>query len=291
MRTPVEKPMARKVRYRVPQTLLLSILLALAGCDKQSSAATVQPARAKPIKFPDLSRLKGKAASGLSHDAAIGERIRDIVPVVSYSCMDDIFKYMRDLDITADGTLSSDADGSHVYGFRTGFFTLTPTGEMDIVLQCENGKTDHRFFQYFTTRAPTIPAPTPLMAWLRMQAMPGDELRRMDDSGVNDFEYAAIERTALTYVVKPVETQRAQAPKAPPVEEHYVVAGGVICTNTYDFYRVNAVERSGNPYAQLPVGCETLGANLRVNFIHSVNGYLQVGNEGGTAWVRPQDFR
>jgi hypothetical protein len=82
---------------------------------------------------------------------------------------------------------------------------------------------------------------------------------------------------------------RAQQPQVQ--ESHYVVAGGVICTNPNDFYRVNAVERSGNPYARLPATCETLGANLPVSFSHYVNGYLQVGNEGGTAYVRVQDFR
>lgn len=287
----VERTMERNVFCRAPKTLLLSILLSLTACDKHSSAATVEAVQSRPIKFPDLQRLKGKATSGLIKDAAIGARIVDIVPVVSYNCMEDIFRYMRDLELTADGTLLSDASGSHAENFRTGFFSLTPVGDMDIVLQCENGKSTGRFFQYFTTRNSTLPAPDALMTWLRTQAIPGDELRRMDVSGVNDFTYAAIERTALTYVVKPQETQPKQALKSAPVEQHYVVAGGVICTNPNDFFRVNAVERSGNPYAQLPATCETVGANLPVNFIRSVNNLFLVGNEGGTAYVRIQDYR
>lgn len=272
------------------KAIVLAVLVTAMGYGIPARAVeSTQP------KFPDLAQRKGEALKELIKDRLVADRLHWTVPVSRYNCMNDIFEYMPPVELASDGSIQTNAMGSRAEGFRSGFFALTPAGDVDVVLQCENGKPTQRVFQYFTTRAITVAAPSALMSWLRMQAIPGDNVVRTGGgSGGNNFDYPAITKTTLNTDGRERQTAQSTAPAQPrpaASEQHYIVTGGVICGNPYDFFKVNAIERTGNHYASLPVGCETVGADVPVNFIRSSNNFLLVGNSGGTGWIRPRDFR
>lgn len=280
---------SRKTLLQRPVILVCALMAALGYGAAALAADSSLP------RFPDLAQHKGDALKELIKDRLIGGRLYEAVPVGRINCMNDIFEYMPPIELADDGGIQTNAMGSRAESFRSGFFSLTPAGDVDVVLQCENGKPTQRIFQYFTTRPVTVPAPVALMAWLRMQAIPGDRVVRTGGGTAgSQFDYPAIERTALNTDGRDRQATQSSAPAQPrptPSEQHYVVAGGVICSNPYDFYKVTAIERTRNPYARLPMGCETVGENLPVNFIRSSNGFLLIGNSGGTAWVRQGDYR
>jgi|GEM_PF-1982145 len=68
-----------------------------------------------------------------------------------------------------------------------------------------------------------------------------------------------------------------------------------MCVNAKSFYKVNAIEMTGNNYVSLPSDCEYAGSDIAVNVLRqfsdpTVGAIVVVGNAGGSAFVRMKDL-
>jgi hypothetical protein len=272
------------MRARV-SVLAIIFLMLVTGCDKATSLLTAE-------KYKNLQRFVGKGPNELLADFQIGPAITGLVPSELNSCMDDVFNYAQDIERLASGAIRASANGSHADSQRVGYISVEPSGRIDVILWCDFNR---EYYFWYSTAPIEKNASPDLIAWARLVGSNNSPtLRRFGEDHIRNFNYASIQKGDLASVLTDEdkkELAKEAAAQAQRAQGNYIRAGGVICSNPYSFFRVNAVERSGNPYAQFPSDCETVGADLPVNFIRSVNGLFMVGNAGGTAYVRQQDYR
>lgn len=129
---------------KLPKVVLSSavFLLVLSGCsndasdDREPSRNAPNLSAVKLTPFNELGRFNGVPPSDLMKDEIIGKEIRAIVPRTAFACMDNVFNYMRDLELGKDGALSATMNGSHADNFMEASVTVKPSGALTIVLQC-----------------------------------------------------------------------------------------------------------------------------------------------------------
>lgn len=127
---------------------------------------------------------------------------------------------------------------------------------------------------------------------LRVDALTNEELRFQ--SVVRRSGTAR--RSACMKTKPPVQAQATRRSTGNGQQVRYLPAGSVICLSVRSFYKVNAIERTGNQLASLPDDCDHIGTDSRVNVLKTTSdpvvGMLHlVGNAGGTVYVRMSDLR
>jgi hypothetical protein len=202
----------------LPRLCAIAIVLGTGfGCSKEPSSETAKaqnpaaaPAPAQVlatplIPFPDIAKFEKKAPNDLVADSTIGKVIRSIVPQAQLKCMDEILDYMPDLQLAKDGSVTAELNGSHADNFMVGYVNASPTGEINIVLQCL--PPDDKPHLYFTNRNIAGEAPAALMNWYYMVAGQQDVVRVSNGKETRDIPYAQFLKETLAGAAKPLQDQ------------------------------------------------------------------------------------
>ncbi len=181
-------------------TILIAILAiaAVQGCYEQSSPNPAKEVAAAPlVPFSNIATFDNKAPNDLVADLTIGKVIRSIVPQAQLKCMDEIFNYMPDLQLSKDGSVSAQSMGSHADNWMIGYVNASPTGEVDIVLQCDPQADNKPPYLYFTTRNIAGNAPVSVLNWYYIVAREEDVVRVSDGKETRDIPYAQFLKETL----------------------------------------------------------------------------------------------
>lgn len=279
------------MRARVSVWVVVFLVL-VTGCDKAASIVTSD-------KYKNLQRFVGKGPNALLADPQIGHVIAGLVPEPLNTCMDDVFNYAPDIERLDNGTIRTSANGSRVDSQRVGYVSVEPSGRIDVILWCDH----NRDYYFWYSTAPLEKNASPdLIAWARLVGSGnGPPLRRFGTRYVQNFGYESIQKGQLASATseKEDEEKARKAPKVAAQSQHaqgtFVRAGAVMCVNVKSFYKVNAIEMTGNNYVSLPGDCDYVGSAIAVNVLRQfsdpvVGGIAVVGNAGGSAFVRIKDL-
>jgi len=154
--------------------------------------------------FGKLDRFKGKPPDDLVKDAVIGNVIRSIVPQSQFKCMDDVFNYLRDLDLNPDGSVSASANGSHADNFQEAYLSVSPSGSVNLVLNCEPQANPKGKYLFFSNDGNSAKASKAVLQWLYEVGRAEDRVVRSDGKSVEEMGVG--------------ELVQAVAPKNQPVE-------------------------------------------------------------------------
>lgn len=225
------------------------LLLLLSACSKTSpsaersesntTAAASAPVAAKASEpvgltaFKNVDRFKGKPPSDLIKDDTIGKEIRAIVPQALFKCMDDIFNYMRDLEIDGAGAVTANMNGSRADQFMEAFISVTPGGVVNVVLQCDPQREPKGKYQFFTNEGIRAATPRAILDWMYIVGREGDTVTKSDGKAQIDISYATFlesllggaAKNTLTSVTTP-STNAAAAPTGVAVQAEPVVTKG-----------------------------------------------------------------
>lgn len=190
------------------------------GCSKEPSSETAKAQNLAPapviaatlIPFPEIASFEKKAPNDLVADSTIGKVIRSIVPQAQLKCMDEILDYMPDLQLSKDGSVTAELSGSHADNFMVGYVNASPTGEINIVLQCL--PPDDKPHLYFTNRNIAGEAPAALLNWYYMVAGQQDVVRVSNGKETRDIPYAQFLKETLAGAAKPLQDQSGTSKKA-----------------------------------------------------------------------------
>ncbi len=203
--------------YRIG--VVVVIVGSVFGCSKEPGSETGKAtssakvdAATPLIPFPDIANFEKKAPNDLVADLTIGKVIRSIVPQAQLKCMDEIFNYMPDLQLSKDGSVTAELNGSHADNFMVGYVNASPTGEINIVLQCL--PPDDKPHRYFTNRDIAGEAPAPVLNWYYMVAGQQDVVRVSDGKETRDIPYAQFLKETLAGAAKPLQDQSRTSQQA-----------------------------------------------------------------------------
>lgn len=106
---------------------------------------------------------------------------------------------------------------------------------------------------------------------------------------------SAVVFAVTSKVEKPSEVKETKQVEQ-KANQSYMRSGSIICTNPMSFVKVASLERVNMQYAKLPDDCDTVGVDIPVNILKSMqvpiagSVYL-VGNQYGTVYIRIRDIR
>ncbi|WP_343851645.1 hypothetical protein [Rhodanobacter soli] len=138
--------------------------------DSNAQSATPSPA---PVAAPaapvalDMMLYKDMQVVDLLKDPVFGKRAISIVPRTSMECVNHTFSSMQALALDSSQNASSEAFGSHADNWIEGYVQASPTGDLDVVVDCdESSDASTKHFTYFTTRGINAAPPAGLKFWL-----------------------------------------------------------------------------------------------------------------------------
>ena len=153
------------------------------------------------IALTNLATYNGGRPKKAQADSEISKMLCGIVPQSSLNCLNDLFDNMQDIQLTANGSIQSDASGSHADNFHKAFFSASPGGNVDVVLSCEGEP-----YQYFTNRLPSEPAPKSLLDWVEQLNVRAYWVKRFDHNTNYDFMFSHAEIKKVNLAITPAMT-------------------------------------------------------------------------------------
>ncbi len=264
------------------------MVVMVAGCNGELALP-------KGDQFSDLQRFVGRGPNDLVVDPEVGPAISQIVSPTLSTCMDDVFNYASDIELLQDGSIRSSALGSRADSDRAGYVSVHPSGRIDVILWCDH----NRNYYFWYSSAPLAEnASLDLITWARVMMGRGPTLRRFGETHIKNFGTNDIQKGELFYVLTDEDRRQVankSADKSSRNSGDFIRAGAVVCVDLKSFYKVNAIEISGNQYVPLPGDCENVGVDIPVNILRRfsdpvVGNVALVGNAGGSILVRMKDL-
>jgi len=281
---------------------------------KDGPAGSVDDASAEKSRLSSLlpekhgvaafDSIGGKGPAALLKDPEFGPVLERITPSEIKGCRDEYFNYAIDLTKQPDGTLSSKETGCGDSCMRTdknliGYVGVTKDGRVDIVLDCRGGNWGYADFLWFSS-APIETNGTPdLIEWAKLVVIKGEPaMVRQGEGFQRRFIPDIVEKGDLSSpnIVQLKEQKAARdAVRAKKPGVSFAKAGAWVCVNAKSFYKVRALEATGNMYAQMPQDCGRLGDIAEV-YIQStfhdpvVGDMTLISNDGGAVYIRRRDL-
>ena len=293
----------------------------------KAAAATVEPKRNTFEPLSNLAAFKGKAPEEFLSDASVGPKLRTILPQEQIACAKEIFNYMPDLELKPDGSVHAELMGSHAEGWRHGLINVHPSGEINLLLDCNFDGKGKQPYYLFTNRNIEINSAKVISDWIAETPLNGDEMVVVSD-GLTKREtlLQQLTRKAGNVVAKNLADQKSTSDEtsstkgkekvvseAAPIKQSnnnsasnatnsqsqrriaYIRAGAIACGNPGSFLKIAAIERVNNPYVSLPGDCETAPADIPTTFIRYIrtptaSDLIQAGTLVGTFYVRNYDI-
>jgi hypothetical protein len=135
--------------------------------DSSAQSATPSPT---PVAAPaalDMMLYKDMQVVDLLKDPVFGQRAISIVPRTNMECVNRTFSSMQALALDSGQNAISEAFGSHADNWIEGYVQASPTGDLDVVVDCdESSDASTKHFTYFTTRGINAALPAGLKFWL-----------------------------------------------------------------------------------------------------------------------------
>lgn len=298
---------------------LVIVATVLSGCSKESSVGSTVDGviarfgpkisgdsgqRNSKVKFEDLDNFVGKPPSDLLEDDSIEAVIRSIVPQSRFKCMDDLFNYMRDLEATPAGGVTSELNGSHADNFMEAFISVSPSGAVHLVLQCDPHGNPKGKYYYFTNAGMNATVPKPLLNWMYIVGREEDEVTKSDGKkrvsiAFDDFvgkkplkedditEVATASRSKEEINRGSVEKQKPSDKEVPngveevnrkepavQVPSHqlqtYIAKGATVCLEMKSMQKAMVIARANNPYIDIPDDCMIVPQNTPLQSVRNV---------------------
>lgn len=155
--------------------ILPIVVISLIGCtesgipDGQISTEP-QPPRIKPIS--NTKNFDGKAPQALLEDADIGGLLRQMIPAEKMACVLEIFNYMPDLSVSEEGRISGELLGSRADAFKEAALSVLPSGEMDLIVNCDFENKGGQPFYYYTNRPNSSGNSADIINWVEAWLSP-----------------------------------------------------------------------------------------------------------------------
>ena len=221
------------------------------GCSKEPSSETVKAQNPAPVPaavavapltpFPEIAKYEKKPPNDLVTDPTIGTVIRSIVPQAQLRCMDDIFDHMPDLQLSKEGSVTAESNGSNAESGKVGYVNVLQTGEIDIVIECLDGAPAKSTAYYFTTRVISGKAVDSVTSWYYGTLSDAEVVRISNGKEIRDVNKSDFLKEVSAGAAVPLENQKsATAPIQPPSSVKTNPApfsGKWSCTNNRDSSR------------------------------------------------------
>lgn len=303
----------------------ITVLTLAQGCSEQTEtppiAAVNSPAQSSSAgtltPLPDVVKFDKRAPNDLVSDEKIGRVIRSLVPQGDFKCMDEIFNLLSDLELKPDGYVIAIANGSHADNFAEGLVTVSKAGAVHIVLNCDGDTGPIKKYRYYTNEGIKSTPPGPVKNWLYTVASPSavsdtiivkSDGKTSVDTPWNDLFAKEELARAQKQQSAPVQSggvpsegspsKKAQPEVAAPATNRgrTLPAGTVVCSEVRSFYKVNAIERTGNNYVPLPDTCLHIADTIPVTAVRNfgdpiVGDVVLIAIPGAQAYVREKDLR
>ncbi len=248
------------------------------------------------MAFGNLTRFKGKPPWDLVKDDVVGKEIRAIVPQSLFKCMDDVFNYMRDLELSSDGSAAASGSGSHADQFVESFISVSPSGTVNIVLNCEPQGTPKGRYQFFTNEGVRALTPKAVLDWMYTVSRDGDTIVKSDGKEQIEISPATFLETLLVAAAKDtgaaaaVSPSKAMAPIVPngAAVSYAGVAGSWTCritvpngntvAETYDFQPQGSFSSVGQN-TRLTGSYEAAGATVSLRILGATRDGITVASD------------
>jgi hypothetical protein len=205
-------------------TAIIGMASLVAACTKSApSSVAVDQRKSDAVAttpvlqpFQNLGDFKGKPPDDLLKDAAIGQAIRAIVPQSRLKCLDEAMNYLPDMEIDSSGTAKSSLNGSEVDHMRADFFSVSPSGAINIVLQCDVPSDSKASQQLFTNEGVRAATSKATLDWLYGMMRPGEVIAKSDGHENVDIPYETFFADLLATAAKEHPANVAPPTPAPP---------------------------------------------------------------------------